>query len=377
VPVSIARASLRRETRRYVAALLSVTFAGLLMLVQVALLQGLFATLTVPLDRSSAQLWLGFPNLDSVDISRPMSVHASSLAHVHPDVEQVEAYASSGGDLRRLDGAAMGVVVHVIDTNPNGLAFSKLLTSAQRALLDEPGALLIDQADLDKVGGAVGTGLEINGKGAHIAGVLPGGLRGVGGLTVLASWPTAQRFDPGLRRDEAHYLLLRLRPGADVQAVAQSLGEPGPAPRWQAYVASEFSEATQAFWLLETGLGVGAAFGVLLALVVGVVITSQTLSAAIQASIKEFAAMRAIGVSTAALSKVVLELSLWIGAIGVVLTALATGGVLALAHSLDVAMVLSPTAMMATAVLILVITAVSGLVAIKPLFKADPAGLLR
>jgi putative ABC transport system permease protein len=377
VPVSIARASLRRETRRYVAALLSVTFAGLLMLVQVALLQGLFATITVPLDRSGAQVWLGFPSLPSVDVSRPLTVHAPSLAYVHPDVEQLEPYASTGGDLRRLDGVAMGVVVNVIDTSTNGLAFSRLLTHAQRELLDEPGALLIDRADLDKVGGSVGMPVEINGKRAHIAGVLQSGLRGVGGLTVLASWSTAQRFDPNLRRDEAHYWLLRLRAGADVQAVARSLGESGPAPRWHAYVASEFSKASQAYWLLETGLGVGAAFGVILALVVGVVITSQTLSAAIQASIKEFAAMRAIGVSTAALSMTVLELSLWIGGLGIVLTALATGGVLALARSLDVAMLLSPVALMGTAVLILVITVVSGLAAIKPLFKADPAGLLR
>jgi putative ABC transport system permease protein len=377
VPVSIARSSLRRETRRYVAALLSVTFAGLLMLVQVALLQGLFATITTPLDRSSAQLWLGFPNLPSVDVSRPLSVHAPNLAYVHPDVERVEPYASTGGDLRRLDGVAMGVMVSVIDTTSNGLAFSRLVTPAQRALLDEPGALLIDRADLDKVGGKVGMQVEINGKRAHIAGVLESGLRGIGGLTVLASWATAQTFDPALRREEAHYWLLRLRPGADVQAVARFVGEPGPKPRWQAYVASEFSAVSQAYWLLETGLGVGAAFGVLLALVVGVVITSQTLSAAIQASIKEFAAMRAIGVSTTALSKVVLELSLWIGGIGVVLTALAAGGVFTLARSMDVAMLLSPLALVGTAVLILVITVVSGLVAIKPLFKADPAELLR
>jgi len=177
VPVSIARSTLRRETRRYVAALLSVTFAGLLMLVQLALLQGLFASVTVPLDRSSAPLWLGFPNLTSVDVSRPLTVHAPSLALIHPDVEQVEPYALTGGDLRRLDGVAMFAAVHVIDTAPNAMAFSRLLTGAQRALLDEPGALLIDRADLDKVGGSVGMQVEINGKKAHIAGVLPGGLR--------------------------------------------------------------------------------------------------------------------------------------------------------------------------------------------------------
>jgi putative ABC transport system permease protein len=87
--------------------------------------------------------------------------------------------------------------------------------------------------------------------------------------------------------------------------------------------------------------------------------------------------MRAIGVSTQALSKVVLELSFWIGGLSVVLTAVAAAGVLTLARSVDVAMVLSPEAVIGTGALILVITAVSGLLAIKPLFKADPAGLLR
>jgi putative ABC transport system permease protein len=377
VSVSIARASLRRETRRYAAALISVSFAGLLMLVQVALLQGLFGTISTPIDRSSAPLWLGFPNAPSVDVGRPTTVHASSLALIHPEVQRVEAYASSGGDLRRLDGVAMGVIVHVIDTDPAGLAFSELLTPAQRALLDEPGALLIDQADLDKVGGAVGMPVEINGKRAHIAGVLPSGLRAVGGLTLLASWPTAQRFDPSLRRDEPHYLLLGLASGANAPAVARSLADPGLHPRRQVYEAQAFSAASQAYWLLETGLGVGAAFGVLLALVVGVVITSQTLSAAIHASINEFAALRAMGVSAAALSRVVLELSLWTGGIGLLLTALACAAVLALARSLSVAMVVSPAAVVGTAVLVLLITTASGLLAIRPLFRVDPANLLR
>jgi hypothetical protein len=51
--------------------------------------------------------------------------------------------------------------------------------------------------------------------------------------------------------------------------------------------------------------------------------------------------------------------------------------VLTLARSVDVAMLLSSEAVIGTGALILVITAVSGLLAIKPLFKADPAALLR
>jgi putative ABC transport system permease protein len=374
--VSIARSAMRREPRRYLAAVLSVTFAGLLMLVQVALLQGLFASVSAPLDRSSSPLWIGFPAAPSVDLGRTVSVHAAAAARIHPAVQRVEAFNTTGGDLRRADGVAMGVFVYAVDTDRDALIFDRLLTPAQRALLEEPDALLIDTADLGKLDAQIGSQVEINGKRAVIRGTVDG-LRGIGGLTVLASWPTAQRFDPQLRRDEPHFWLLRLAPGADASAVAARLADASPHPRWQVYGAQDFSLASQAYWLFESGVGLGAGFGVLLALIVGTVITSQTLAAAINASLKEFAALRALGVSRRQLGRVVLELALWIGAIGLVLTALFSGLLFLLARSQHVAMVLAPWSAAATALLVMAITSLSGWLALRPLYRAEPADLLR
>ena len=374
--VSIARASLRREPRRYVAALLSVTFAGLLMLAQVALLQGLFGSVSAPLDRSAAPLWIGFPGAPSVDLGREVSRHAVAAAHADAEVRRVEPFSITGGDLRRADGVAIGVLVYPLDTRPDALLFSELVTPAQRALLDEPDALLIDVADLDKLGAEVGTRVEINGRRAVIRGTVTG-LRGVGGVTVLASWATAQRFDPQLRGGGAQYWLVEPMPGADLQALAARLADPSPHPRWQVYEARRFATDSQLFWLFETGMGVGAGFGVLLALLVGVAITSQTLSAAINASLKEFAALRALGVSRAALRKVVLQLSGWIGVAGLLLTALLTGLLLLLARSQHVLMVVTPWSVAAAALLVLGITTWSGWLALRPLYGAEPATLLR
>lgn len=374
--VSIARASLRHEARRYVAAVMSVTFAGLLMLVQVALLQGLFGTVSAPIDRSSAALWIGFPNVPSVDLGRAVTVHAESRTRIHPDVLQIEPMASTGGDLRRADGVAMSVFVQAMETRPDAMAFAHVLGPAQRALLDEPDGLLIDEADLGKLGVAIGSDVEINGRRGRIVGTVVG-LRGIGGITVMASFATAQRFDPNLRRSEPQYLLLGLRPGADAARVAADLADPAPHARWQVYEAQAFATQSQLYWLLESGVGLGAGFGVLLALLVGMVITSQTLAAAIIASIKEFAALRALGVSRAALRTVVLQLALWIGCIGLLLTAVLTFGAWALAQSQHVAMVVRPWAIAATAVLVMLITIVSGLFALRPLFQAEPASLLR
>lgn len=374
--VSIARASLVYEWRRYLAALLSVTFAGLLVVVQVGLLHGLFRSVSLPVDRSGAQLWLTFPNVLSVDVARPVSRHADALARMHPAVERIESYTMTGGDMRRPDGAAVSIFVHVIETRPDALAFSHLLTPAQRSLLDEPDALIVDVADLGKFGVEVGGLVEVNGKRARVVEAIEG-LRSVGGVTAIASFETGRRFDETLRRDEPYYFLLQLRPQSDVARVAREITDTASPQRYSVWDARELSQRSQLYWLLESGVGIGAGFGALLALVVGVVITSQTLSAAILASLKEFAALRALGVSHGQLRTVVLELAGWIGVVGLVLTGVLAVLVAALADAQHVAMAFSGWLLAGTAVTILLITMLSGLYALRPLFQAEPANLLR
>jgi putative ABC transport system permease protein len=57
-------------------------------------------------------------------------------------------------------------------------------------------------------------------------------------------------------------------------------------------------------------------FSAFLGLLIGVVITWQTLRGAIMANIKEFAALRALGVSMGDLRNIVMELGFWVGIVG-------------------------------------------------------------
>lgn len=373
--VSLARSSLRHEWRRYLAAILAVTFAGLLVLVQLALLLGLFGTVSVVIDRSQADLWIGFRNTPSVDLGRALPAGTDTTAWMHPAVQRVERYATAYGDLRRPDGVPLSVVVNAIDASPRGLAFARLLTPAQRALLEEPDAILIDVADREKLDAEVGHVVEINGKRARVAGLLEG-VRAIGGINVIASHATARSIAPETR-DGTTFHLLQLRPGADPRAVARELEDRGPVPRYSIWPAGDFSAQSQAYWLFESGAGIGSGFASLLALIVGIVITSQTLSAAVLASIKEFAALRALGVSQRSLRAVVLEQSLWIGSIGLAATGLLTLGIALLGKAFLVAMSFPWWMLAGTAATILVIALLSGLMAMRPLLSAEPASLLR
>ena len=373
--VSIARSMLLFDWRRYLAAVLAVTFSGLLVIVQLALLLGMFSTVSVVIDRSNADLWIGYRNTQSVDLGRPIAREADARAWAHHGVERTERYASVYGDLRRDDGVPVSVIINGIDTSPSALAFAKLLSPAQRALLRSPDAILIDAADTHKLGAFTGAIVEINGKRASIVGVVEG-LRAIGGVNVIASFATARTLAPEAANLPSFYLV-RLKPGFAAERVAQEIADSARVPRYSVWAAKDFSVRSQTYWLLESGAGIGSGFASLLALLVGLVITSQTLSAAILASIKEFAALRALGVSRGALRAVVIEQAAWVGLTGLALTALLTGVAAWLGHMGRIAMSYPWWMLLGSATALMGIAVLSGLLALRPLLQAEPASLLR
>lgn len=373
--VSIARSMLLFDWRRYLAAVLAVTFSGLLVIVQLALLLGMFSTVSVVIDQSKADLWIGYRNTQSVDLGRAIAREADARAWAHRGVKRVERYASAFGDLRRDDGVPVSVIIHGIDASPDALAFAKLLPPAQRALLRTPNAILIDAADTGKLGAKVGSVIEINSKRTTIVGLVEG-LRAIGGVNVVASLATARTLAPETANLPT-FVLVSLKPGYVGDIVAREIADTTRVPRYSVWTATDFSIRSQTYWLLESGAGIGSGFASLLALLVGLVITSQTLSGAILASIKEFAALRALGVSQGALRAVVIEQASWVGLVGLTLTALLTVGVGWLGHVGRIAMSY-PWWMLATSAgALMSIAVLSGLLALRPLLQAEPASLLR
>lgn len=373
--VSIARSMLLFDWRRYLAAVLAVTFSGLLVIVQLALLLGMFSTVSVVIDRSTADLWIGYRNTQSVDLGRPIAREADARAWAHRGVERVEPYASAYGDLRREDGVPVSVVINGIDASPEAVAFAKLLSADQRTLLREPNSILIDIADTGKLGARVGTVVEINGKRARIVGVVEG-MRAIGGVNVVASIATARTLAPETANLPT-FSLVRLKPGYTADVVATEIADDPRLPRYSVWTANDFSIRSQTYWLLESGAGIGSGFASLLALLVGLVITSQTLSGAILASIKEFAALRALGVSRGSLRAVVIEQAAWVGLAGLTVTALLTAAVAWLGHVGRIAMSFPWWMLFASAAALMGIAMVSGLLALRPLLQTEPASLLR
>jgi putative ABC transport system permease protein len=110
---------------------------------------------------------------------------------------------------------------------------------------------------------------------------------------------------------------------------------------------------------------------------VGAVITSQTLMAAVIGSIREYATLNALGVGVGSLRKVVMEQAFWVGAIGLLGSIVLGVLLLLLARSHDVPVTLDPITAVVCLLLGMGLAIVSGLAAMRSLRRADPASLLR
>src|SRR5438105_12804384 len=70
--MSYSLATLWYERHRYLPGVLAVGFSALLIALQCGLLLGLFSITSIPIDHTRADIWVGAPEVLSVDLGRPI-----------------------------------------------------------------------------------------------------------------------------------------------------------------------------------------------------------------------------------------------------------------------------------------------------------------
>jgi putative ABC transport system permease protein len=247
-----------------------------------------------------------------------------------------------------------------------------------RDRLSEPGAVIVDELEMPKLGLSTGEDefAEINHQRVRVVGTV----RGFQGFTapfVFCSLRTAEMIlprDPG-QPEQVMHVLARCRDPGDAEAVAAQLR--AQYPDMGAYTAADFSVRTRVHWLFRSNAGTVMLCTVALALLVGLVVTRQTLYSAAVAALREYAMLDALGIPRGRLVRLVMAKSFWIGLIGVVLA-------LPLVHALgwaagliNVKVLLEGWLVAGSSVVTLVMALVSGLAALLALRRVEPATLLR
>src|SRR4029077_4920821 len=80
------------ERQRYLPGVLAVGFSALLTILQCGLLLGLFAIVSIPIDHSRADIWVGAPKVLRVDLGRPLPEDYLLRVANRPEVERAEVF---------------------------------------------------------------------------------------------------------------------------------------------------------------------------------------------------------------------------------------------------------------------------------------------
>lgn len=379
--MSLALATLIYEWRRYLAAMVALACGGLLVLVVTGLLAGIIKSATATIDRSRADIVILGPKNESIvntNISLPARIQP--LIYLNPEVVEVEAMQGNGGQWTNIPGPGqkqqqLFVSIRAVDTRPGAVTLPLDYPEAVRLALTEPGAVAVDQSALGQLGVKLGGKAIINGHTVTVRALLTG-YQNINNVDVIVSTDTLRRLGMGGNAQTTGPLMVRIRDTSRAVAVRDALN--GSANKaYRAWTRTELAKANENALLKEQIVGVLMVFLSVVGGAIGVGITSMTLRGAILANIKEFASLRALGVSMRSMRMIVLELSLWVGVAGLALTGALVVGISLLANVAGLPMVFHLNLLVGVGIVLMLIASASGMLSLGVLKKSQPADLLR
>ena len=377
--IPLASLMLIRQPVRLAVALAGISFAGILMFMQLGFRDGLFdASVTVhrlfdadivlisPRSTSSVSM-AGFPRrrliqaMASPEVEGITPVHWNLLLWRNPETLGTRSILALGFEPG-----------HPLFTDPTLAEKAKLLTQKGRVLFDEKSrAEFGPVAEWFREGRTVES--EINGKRVRVAGLIGLGASFGADGNLLTSSETFLDLIPNTPSGSIEVGLVRLKPGSDAEQVAQRLQSQLP-DDVTVLTKQGFIDFEQNYWRTSTSIGFIFTLGAAMGFVVGCVIVYQVLYSDVSDHLPEYATLMAMGYKLNSLLGVVVREGLLLALFGY-LPAYAAGQGLYLlvrnATQLPVAM--NTVRAVSVFSMILIMCMLSAGLAMKRLVDADPA----
>ncbi len=370
---------LTRQPVRLAVALAGIAFAGILMFMQLGFRDGLFdASVTIhrlfdtdlvlisPRSSSSVSM-AGFPRRRLVqamadpDVEGITPVHWNLLLWRNPDTKATRSILTLGFE-----------PADPLFTDPSLAPKAKLLQDQGRVLFDE-----LSRPEFGPVAewfrGGRTVESEINGKKVRVAGLVGLGTSFGADGNLLTSQETYLQLLPNTPPGSIEVGLIRLRAGADADAVVERLKRDLP-DDVSVLTKAGFIAFEQNYWRSSTSIGFIFTLGAAMGFVVGCVIVYQILYSDVSDHLPEYATLMAMGYRLPTLLGVVAREGILLAVFGY-LPAYAAGQGLYLlvrnATQLPVSMNL--TRALTVFIMILVMCMGSATLAMRRLGDADPA----
>jgi putative ABC transport system permease protein len=304
--VDIARKNLLHEPTRFLITLMGVTFSVVLVFSQFGIYLGFMRNASIIIDHTPVDIWVTSKNSANFDFPLPFSEQKLNKVKEIDGVAWADKLILIWATMKKRDGGSENI--ELVGFNPEtGVGGPWNLREGSIEALKAGKAIIVDESAFGKLGTLrVGDYVEINDNRVRVVGIS----RGIQGFTtapyIFTSYRTAQELDPWLA-DRTVFVVGRVAAGHDVDDVVSRLRTIRDVDELR---ASDYSHKTRMYWTLETGIGVGFAMTALLAIVVGIVVVSQTIYSATVEHLREFGTLKAIGATNAEVYGIIVKQAL-------------------------------------------------------------------
>lgn len=375
----IAIRMLTGDTQKFFGLLFGIAFSTLLITNQLTVYENLVergasGVFNVP----EAEIWVMDPVSRTVELSYAMPATALDKVRGVAGVKWAVPYLRAQAAVRTQKGDLEGVaVIGVDDTTLIGLP--KTMASGDRNALYEPDSVIIDDVGTIRFFPAgydpIGERLELNDQRAIIRGVADAVPSFTSTVTLYTRYSQALNYVPGTR-NRMNFVLVGAAEGTDVKELAARIeAQTG----LKALTHDEFAQAGVDFIVENTGIPFNFGITVVLGFVVGVAIVGLTFSLFIRDNIKQFGALKAIGVTNATIRKMVAAQAAMVGLIGYGFGVLGAVGMIAVfsANPFFKGFYIPWEIPVLSFIAVIIILSLTGWLALRNVLKTEPAAVFR
>lgn len=372
---------LKKEKSRLLVALAGISFADILIFMQLGFQGALYDSNTRFIKSINADVVLVSPTVRN---SQTLSTFTRRRLYQAMDVEGVaSAYPLYSQTLTwNNPQTKQKAFIQVLGFDPNHEALNLLDLNSQLDVLKIPRAVIFDRGsrgDYQEILAQVEQGkvvsTEADGSMVEIRGLFKlGSSFGSDGFLATSSQNFGLIF-PKRPPGSVSLGLIKVESGVNSETVAEHLRQYLPNDV-AVFTMEQLIEKEKNYWATQSPIGFVFGLGTVMAFVVGVVIVYQVLSADVNAHIKEYATFKAMGYRNRFLLGIVFEEAIILAVFGFLPSVFVASGLYRLAaKATSLPLILRFNRIIFVFILTVIMCMLSGAIATRKLQKADPADM--
>ncbi|MBV7265933.1 ABC transporter permease [Erythrobacter ani] len=270
-----------------------------------------------------AEIWVMDPVSRTTDVNYAMPSTALDEVRSVPGVEWAVPHLRAAASVRTSAGDLEGVAIIGVD-DATLIGLPERLLEGDKSILSRPDSVIIDDGGVvnlfENGEEPIGQRLELNDQRAVIRGIADSIPSFTSQVTLYTKYSQALNFVPGTR-NRLTFVLAGVSEGLSAEDVAARIEQQ---TGLKAETRQEFADAGVSFIVENTGIPTNFGITVVLGFVVGVAIVGLTFSLFIRDNIKQFGALKAIGVTNAKIVSMVGAQAALVGTVGYALGVIGT-----------------------------------------------------